>query len=75
MMYVEFMKNFFLADSANYSVLDSFRPPEDKNVSFLLSRHHVRPIHEKFSFADSRNLMGIRLISASLAKKRLISTF
>ena len=55
-MYVEFMRNFFQADS---SELMGVR----------------RPIHEKFSFADSRNLMGIRLISASWAKKRLISTF
>ena len=53
---------------ANYWVLDSFRPPEHKNVSFLLSRHHVRPVHKKFSFADSSDLMGIRLISASWAK-------
>ena len=88
MMYVEFMKNFLLADSsklmsvrlisaswdqkrliptfdtwctsnswkiffspipASTLLLDSFRPPEAKNVWFLLSRHDVRVVHEKFS--------------------------
>ena len=88
MMYVEFMKNFLLADSselmavtlifaswaqkqvipaleiwrtssswkiffssirASWWLLDSFRPPEPKNVWFLLSRHDVRRVHEKFS--------------------------
>ena len=67
-MSVEFMKNIFSPIRANWWVLDSFRPPEPKNVSFLLSRHHVRPVHEKFSFADSSDLMGIRLISASWPK-------
>ena len=153
MMYVEFMKNFFLADSsellsvrlifaswaqkrliptletsctsnswqivfspirANWWVLDSFSPPEPKNVWFLLSRHDIRRVHEKlfsrryeravgcfthFGFlspktfdsyfidimyvefrrkffqADSSELMGVRLISASWAQKRFILTF
>ena len=87
-MYVEFMKNFLLADSrklmavrlisacwtrkrlnpsfktwctssswkiffslirASSWLLDSFRPPERKNVWILLSRHDVRRVHEKFS--------------------------
>ena len=71
-MYVVFMKKFLLPIRTMWWVLDSFRLPELKNVSFLLSRHHVRPVHEKFSFADSTDLMGIRLISAFLAQKRLI---
>ena len=114
MMYVEFMKNFLLADSsevmgfrlisasraqerliptlqtsctsnswkifflpirARWWVLDSFRPAEPKNVSFLLSRHHVRRVHEKYLLADSRQLLGVRLKSASWAQKRLIPTF
>ena len=114
MMYVEFMKNFLLADSsellavwlisaswaqkrliptlqtsctsnsweiffrpirANWWVLGSFRPPEHKNVSLLLSRHHVRRFHEKYLLADSSQLMGVRLISASWAQIRLIPTF
>ena len=88
MMYFEFMKNFFLADSgvqmpvrlisdswarkrlipnfktwctssswkiffspiqASRCLLDSFRPPEPNNVWFLLSRHDVFRVHEKFS--------------------------
>ena len=107
MMYVEFIKKFFLADSrelmgvriilaswaqklfihtfvtrctssswkvffspirANWRVLESFRPPEPKNVRLLLSRHDVRRIHEKFFVADSSELMGVRVISASWAK-------
>ena len=88
-MYVEFLKNFLLADSsklildmiyvelirANFWLLDSFRPPEPKNVWFLLSRHDVRRVDEKFSLADSSELMAVRLISASWAQKRLIPTF
>ena len=72
MMYVEFMKKFFLADSSELLVLDSFRPPKPKNVWFLLSRHHVRRVHEKYLLADSSQLMRVRLISASWAQKRLI---
>ena len=73
-MYVGFMKNFFLADSANRWVLDSFRPPEPKNVWFLLSRHGVRRVHEKLFLVDSSERMGVTLISASWAQKRLIPT-
>ena len=40
-------KNFFSPIRAMWWVLDSFRLPEPKNVWFLLSRHHVRRIHEK----------------------------
>ena len=55
-------------------MLDSFGPPEPKNVWFLLSRHHVRRVHEKYLLADSSQLMRVRLISASWAQKRLIPT-
>ena len=58
----------------NWWVLDSFRPPESKNVSFLTSRHHVRRVQEKYLLADSSQLMRVRLISASWAQKRLIPT-
>ena len=114
MMYVEFMKNFFLADSsellgvrlisaswaqkrliptlqtscnsnswkiffsrirANWWVLDWFRPPEPKNVSFLPSRHGVRRVHENFFVAYSSELICVKLIFASWAQKRLIPTF
>ena len=39
---------FFTPIQANWWVLDSFPPPEPKNVWFLLSRHDVRRVHEKF---------------------------
>ena len=42
-------KIFFSAIPASRCLLDSFRPPESKNVWFLLSRHDVLPVHEKFS--------------------------
>ena len=48
MMYVDFMKNFLLADWSELIVLDSCRTPEPKNVWFQLSRHDVRRVHEKF---------------------------
>ena len=68
------MKNFLSPIRATWWVLDSFQPPEPKNVWFLLSRHHVRRVHEKYLLADSSQLMRIRLISASWALKRLIPT-
>ena len=48
MMYVEFMKNFPLPIRTCYWLFDSFRPPRPKNVWFLLSRHDVRGVDEKF---------------------------
>ena len=48
MLYVEFMKNFFPPIRANWSVLESFRSHEPKNVWFVLSRHDVGRVHEKF---------------------------
>ena len=68
-------KIFFSPIRARWWVLDSFRPPERKNVWFLLYRHHVRRIDEKFFLADSSELMGVRLILAFWAQKRLIPTF
>ena len=64
-MYLEFMKSFFSPIRENWWVLESFRPPESKNVWFPLSRHDVRRVHEKFFLADSSELMGVRIISAS----------
>ena len=68
-------KIFFSPIRANWWVFDSFRPPEPKNVWFLLSRHDVRRVHEEFFLADSSELMGVRLISISWAQKRFIPTF
>ena len=113
MMYIGFIKNFFLADTselfavlpisaswaqkrliptlqtsctsnsgkmffspirANWWVLDSFSPPEPKNVWFLLSRYDVRRAHEKLFLADTSELLAVLPISASWAQKRLIPT-
>ena len=75
MMYVAFMKNSFSPIRANWWALESFRPPEFKNVWLLLQGHDVRRVHEKFFLADSTELMGVRVLSASWARKRLIHTF
>ena len=41
-------KVFFSPIRANRWLLDSFRPPDPKNVWFLLSSNDVRRVHEKF---------------------------
>ena len=72
MMDVEFIKSFFFSlIRANWWVLESFRPAEPKNVWFPLSRNDLLGVHEKFFLADSNELMGVRVISASWAQKRL----
>ena len=42
-------KILFSPIRASWWLLESFRHPEPKNVWFLLSRHDVRRVHEKFS--------------------------
>ena len=69
MMYVEFMKNFFLADSSELMGVRVISASWAKNVWLPLSRHDVRRVHENFFLADSRELMGVRVISASWAQK------
>ena len=49
MMYVELMKNFIVSIRTSLWLLDSFPPPEPKNVLLLLSKKGVRRVHEKFS--------------------------
>ena len=113
MMYVELIKNFFSPIGANTWVLESFRPPEPKNVySHFLDIMYVELIKIVFSpiganravldhlgllspktfdshfldmmyvefiknffLADSGELSGVRVISATVAQKRLIPTF
>ena len=114
MMYVEFMKNFLLADSsgvlpvrlilaswaqkrlfpsfytlctssswkisfspirASWWLLDTFSHPEPKNKWFVLCRHDVRRVHEKFSSRRFDWVLAVRLILASWAQKHLIPTF
>ena len=68
-------ESFYSPIRVSYWLWDSFWPYEPKNVSFLLSRHDVRRVHKNFLLSDSSELMAVRLISASWAKKRLIPTF
>ena len=76
MMYVELMKNFLLADSNELMAVRLISAFWAQKRWFLLSRHDVRRVDEKFfSLADSSELMAVRLISASWAQKRLIPTF
>ena len=42
-------KLFLLPTRTSYWLLDSFWRPVPKNVWFLLSRHDLRRVHEKFS--------------------------
>ena len=114
MMYVDLMKNFYLADSselmavrvisaswaqkrliptfetwctsrswkiffspirASCWLLDSFWPPEPKNVWFLLSRHDVRRVHEKFSSRRFERVDGCKTHFGILSSKTFDSYF
>ena len=68
-------KIFFSPIRASWWLLDSFRPPEPKNVWFLLPNMIYVVFMKNFLLADSSELMVVRLISAFWAKKRLIPTF
>ena len=73
MMYVEFMKNFLLAD---WRKLVAVRP-NDKPKTFdsnFLDMMYVE-FMKNFLLADFSELLAVRLILATLAQKRLISTF
>ena len=58
MMYVEFMKNFLIADSSELMAVRFFSVLYPKNVLFLLSRHDVRRVHEKFSSPGFERAIG-----------------
>ena len=114
MKYVEFMKNFPLADSSelmavilisaswaqkrliptletwctssswkifftpirsSWWLLNSFRPPEPKNVWFLLSRHDVRRVHKKFSSRRFERADGCKSRFGLLSPKTFDSYF
>ena len=75
MMYVAFMKNFFSPIRANWWALELFRPSEPKTFdSHFLDMMYVE-FMKNFFLSDSSELMGVRVISASWAQKRLIPTF
>ena len=60
---------------ASWWLLDSFWPAEPKNVWFYFLDMIYVELMKNFLLADSRELMAVRLISASWAQKRLIPTF
>ena len=61
MMYVDFMKNFLLADSSE--------------LMAFLDSYFLDMMYVDFLLADSNELMALRVIAASRAQKRLIPTF
>ena len=75
-MYVEFMKNFHLADSSEplavRLIFTSWAPKTFD--SYFLDMIYVEFMKNLF-LPDSSELMAFRLISASWAQKRLILTF
>ena len=68
-------KIFFSPIWASYWLLDSFWPPEPKNVWFLLSRHDVRRVHEKFSFRRLERACGCKTHCGLLSSKTFDSNF
>ena len=75
MMYVEFKKNFFFADSASWWMLDWFRSPEPETFdSYFLDMMYVE-FMKSFLLADSSELLAVRLISVYWAQNRFIPTF
>ena len=68
-------KIFLSPIRSSFLLLDSFWPPERKNVWFPLCRHDVLRVHEKYSSRLFGELLAVRLILAFLAQKRSIPTF
>ena len=65
MMYVEFIKNFTLADSTELLLLDSFLPPDPKTFdSYFLDMMYVE-FMKNIVLADFSELLAVRLILAS----------
>ena len=76
MMYVEFMKNFFLTDSIELMAVRVISAcwAEKPFDSHFLDMMYVEFI-KNFFLTDSSELMGVRVTSASWAQKLLIRTF
>ena len=68
MMYVEFMKNFLLADSSELMAVRVSSVSWDSN---LLDMMYVE-FMKNFYLANSKELLSVTLISAFLSQKRLI---
>ena len=76
MMYVEFMKNFLLADFSKLMavrVISASWGPKTFD-SYFLDMMYVE-FMKNFLLADLSELLAVRLILASWAQKRLICTF
>ena len=76
MMYVEFMKNFLLADSSELMAvrLISASWAQKRLIPTFLDMMYVE-FMKNFHIACWNKLMAVRLISASWDQKRLILTF
>ena len=74
-MYVEFMKNFLSQIRARYWLLASFWHPEPKKKWFLLCRHDVRRVDEKFSSHRFERSDGCKTHFAILSPKTSDSYF
>ena len=74
MMYVEFMKIFFSPIRAIWWLLDLFWHTEPKNKSFFFVDMMYVEFMKNFLFADSSDLMAVRLILESWAQKQVIPT-
>ena len=65
MMYVEFMKNFLLADSSELMALSHFGLQSSKTLdSYFLEMMYVE-FKKNFLLAHASELMAVRVISAS----------
>ena len=75
MMYVEFMENSYLADSSELMAVRVISASWPKNVWFLLSRHDVRRVHEKFSSHRFERAIGYKTRFDLLSPKTFDSYF
>ena len=65
MMYVEFMKNFLLADTSELMALSHFGFQSSKTLdSYFLDKLYVE-FMKNFLLADSSDLFAVRLILVS----------
>ena len=76
MMYVEFMKNFLLANLSDLMAVRFISASSAKKTfdSCFLDMIYVE-FMKNFILADSSEMMAVRLKSASRAQKRLFPTF
>ena len=75
MMYVELMKNSYLADSSELMAVRVISASWPKNVWFLLWRHDVRRVHEKFSSLRFERAIGYKTRFDLLSPKTFDSYF